>query len=172
MKNLCAWVLGFFLMGNLAGAVVPAASPDDTVRAFYSYRIKSALTGAPTAQQLAVLRQWFTPRLWTQLEKAGKERDVFIKKYGNDEKPPWCEGDIFSSTFEGPTSFEIGGGAGDGEQSMIQVLFAYRQPGQKTVRWADRILLKKIQGKWLIDDVIYDLPVEFGNHSTLRANLP
>lgn len=172
MRILSAWALGLLLSIHTVLAAAPAPDPESTVKAFYSYRIKSALTGAPDAKQLGVLRQWLTPRLCAQLEKAGKERDAFVKKHGNSEKPPWCEGDLFSSTFEGPTSFEIAGGAGDGKNSLVQVVFSFSQPGQKTFRWSDRIRLKRINGKWLIDDVVYDLPLEFGNSKTLHSNLP
>lgn len=120
--SIFALILLFSL--SFVFAVPPSAQPEDTVRAFYNYRIRSGLTGDPTEAQLKILRQWLSPRLCAQLEKAGKEREAFVKKYGDSEKPPWCEGDLFSSTFEGPNSFEIAGSGSKNQDALVQVIFS------------------------------------------------
>jgi hypothetical protein len=149
-----------------------AGEPKDTVRAFYSFQTRTPIAGAPTVSELNKIRPWLTPRLWTGLDRARREREAFIKKYGSSEKPPWCEGDLFSSTFEGATSFEIAGGDIQSDSALVQVLFTYRGPDKVPHRWADRVRLRLVNRQWLIDDILYDLPAAFGNTGTLRANLP
>ena len=91
-----------------ARADSPAAPelPGRAVRAFYAERQRLGVAGAPNAEQLAALAPLVSDTLRALLDAARRLRDAESAR-APEEKPPFVEGDLFSSLFEGPTAFAV-----------------------------------------------------------------
>lgn len=94
-----------------------------------------------------------------------------MKKFP-DDKPPWAEGDMFSSSFEGFTSFKAEQSGAAGASGEVAVAFEYAE-GKDRVEWRDALILKNAGGRWRVDNVYYRAPFQFtsGYGSDLRSSL-
>jgi hypothetical protein len=81
------------------------------------------------------------------------------------DKPPWVEGDMFSSSFEGFTKFQVAGALAltKARKTIFKVNFEYVEKGQKPVTWTDEVALVQEKGRWVIDDVFLPDAAAFGN---------
>lgn len=129
------------------------------------------MTGLPDAKQLGRLAPMLTAELRRALAAAKAEQQRCAKAFP-DGKPPWIEGDLFSSNFEGFTSFRAGPGKGRGRTRSVTVRFRYVE-GKSRVEWSDELLLRNESGRWRVDDVAYRATFAFssGFGSNLRASL-
>ena len=89
--------------------------------------------------------------------------------------PPMLEGDIFSSLFEGATSWKVGACQADAKTAHCPVALSYVPPpnakANKPANWNDTVLLVNTPQGWKVDDVIYDAGFAFGNTGRLSAML-
>lgn len=133
----------------------PAASPDEIVIGFYHTYLAFHRSGLPDKRELAALSSFLSERLRARVVAAQEFQRAFIARYP-DEKPPWVEGDLFSSLFEGPTEFAIESVTATGERSTVVVGFSYRGPAAGDfVRWTDTVVVTREKGQWRIDDLEY-----------------
>lgn len=146
-----------------------ARTPTGLVERFYEKRIDLEITGAPTADELEALAPYLTPELYRLLEEAGALRDREAAA-APDEKPPFADGDLFSSLFEGPTGFRIVDEQAQGDRHRIAVRFTSTHGGE-SVGWQDTIVVVPDDGEHAIDDVEYGGKWKFATRGTLRANL-
>ncbi len=167
MKRVGAGVIAALLVVACKGKGPPAPSP--VVVAFYSARIASHSTGAPTADELRLLAPFLSDTLTALLKAAAELRDREAKR-APDEKPPFIEGDLYSSTFEGPTSFVVLSDSAATAQSKSVVRFTYISNGD-SYTWTDTVRLGRKGRFEVIEDIAYGGAGEFGNHGTLRASL-
>ena len=98
-----------------------------------------------------------------------REQDAFIRA-NPGEKPPWIEGDLFSSLFEGPQSFELGQTSIVERHAEVPITFTSVADG-KTTTWTDVVVLAKSSGAWKIWDVRYNATWDFKPGTNLRAVL-
>lgn len=124
--------------------------------------------GIPDAAGRAKFAALLTPRLNKQLVDAAAAEARFKAK--NKNSPPLIEGDIFSSMFEGPTSFKVGACRGDEKIQRCAIALTYQAPGQKPANWTDTMVLAN-SGGWKVDDIGYDANFAFGNTGTLSQTL-
>jgi hypothetical protein len=124
--------------------------------------------GIPDAATRARFQPLLTPRLNKALADAAAAEARFAAK--NKNSPPLIEGDIFSSLFEGPTSFKLGVCKGDDKIQHCGVSLSRQDPGQKQVAWTDTLILAN-SGGWKVDDIGYDANFAFGNTGTLSETL-
>jgi hypothetical protein len=148
--------------------------PSPVVVAFYSWRVASRTTGAPTAVELQQFAPLLSDTLTALLRAAGALRDREAAR-APDEKPPFVEGDLYSSLLEGPTKFSLVRDTVAARQGKTVVAFTYIVNGD-SYSWTDTVLVgkKKIGKKKaydVIEDVLYGGAGEFGNHGSLRQNL-
>jgi len=143
--------------------------PSPVVVAFYSMRIASHSTGAPTAAELRQFAPFLSDTLNALLKAAAAERDREAKR-APDEKPPFVEGDLYSSMFEGPTSFAVMRDSAAATQKKSVVRFTYVSNGD-SYTWTDTVTLGKKGRSDVIEDIAYGGAGEFGNHGTLRTSL-
>lgn len=143
------------------------ATADQSITNFYRAYRELKFSGLPDSQQTAKLVPHLSKGLRAALKKAQAEQARCVKAHPND-KPPWSEGDLFSSNFEGFTSVKVGT-ATKGEYSLE---FTYIENG-KTIRWQDRVAVVKENGGWVIDDVVYGRAHGFtsGYGANLRKSL-
>ncbi len=71
-----------------------------------------------------------------------------------DEKPPFVDGDLFSSLFEGPQRATAGTPVVSGDRALVPMQFSYAEGG-KVTRWTDTVVLRDSPHGWLVDDVRY-----------------
>ena len=147
-------------------------SPEATVKAFYEICIEERVTGLPTESQFEQLRPLVSDHLYGLLADARMEQVEFAKE-NPYEKPPWIEGDLFSSLFEGPTGFSTGEVAVDGKRATVRVDFVDDSPGMETpFRWSDDVeLVLNADGDWVIDDVVYRGEWDFASKGRLSDAL-
>ncbi|MGH8179069.1 MAG: hypothetical protein ACREV5_22645 [Steroidobacter sp.] len=144
-------------------------SPEDAVKTFYDWRIASRMTGAPTREQLASMRPYISSELHTLLAEA---RAIHERDLGRapGEKPAFAEGDLFSSLFEGPTSFTTSDVESMGDEHVVPVRFVY---GAKTpaVNWIDRVRVVQENGAYVVADIDYGNHWSFGPKGSLVQSL-
>ncbi|QQS33143.1 MAG: hypothetical protein IPM50_00755 [Acidobacteriota bacterium] len=71
---------------------------------FYSRLYHMGVSGMPKKEQMDELSPYLSPGSLKMFERAAREQAEFIRK-NPDQRPPWIEGDLFSSLFEGFTAF-------------------------------------------------------------------
>ena len=160
MYRFLIMFVAFLLMPKalLAFALAGNTGPATTVDGFYRANAQLKVRGLPNDQQLQVLTPYLSARLLSALQSAKARQQVCMQKYPGD-KPPLIEGDLFSSLFEGPTGFQVGGARVSGMRAQVPVHFRYDQAGMKDhPRWTDTVLLVRESGRkrlWRIDDLRY-----------------
>lgn len=130
------------------------------------------IEGLPTAAQMKRLAPLMTPELRYVIGKARSQQQRQMRE-APDEKPDWIEGDLFSSSFEGVTSWEIGDTfIAPGVDATVKVKQTCAEPGQKPVRWIDTLVFKPSGERWLLDDIRMGGEWEFKTGASLRDILP
>ena len=79
-------------------------------------------------------------------------------------KPPFCDGMLFSSMFEGPTGFAIGRVVKSKGTYRVSVDQRYDERGQPTVRWTDVAVVVKEDDRYVVDDIELLGAWPFGYH--------
>lgn len=163
-----------------APAPAPAVDPQDALanamstpagaaETFYRTKQELKFEGLPQEWQVAGLTGTITPELDRVIDKARFTQAAFIinKKEG---KPPWIEGDLFSSLFEGVTTFKTGTASITGTTAEVPLALTYTANGQ-TTQWTDHILLKQVTNRWLVDDIRFGGTWDTAARGTLRQRL-
>lgn len=168
LKSLLAALL---MMGPvIAAEPLPVdRGPEDTARIFLAELRRLQVSGLPDEKAWDLLAPFFSKPLLSLLEAAKKEQLDYMKKYP-DEKPPFIEGDLFSSLFEGPHHFQVGKAEIQGDQARIPVQHE-RTEGGDTVKWTDTLILTKTPEGWKVDDMRYGGIWDFANQGTLKEAL-
>ena len=167
-----AFVLGAALfLGSEAFADDAQDAAANFYRNYLVLRQSEKMTGIPNEAQLERLAPLITPELSGLFRRALREQRRCAKQFPGD-KPPWIEGDIFSSHFEGFTSFKAGPGTARNEATEVKVKFRYAE-GASTVTWTDRLVLRNSAGQWRVGDVKYRGKFAFtsGFGTSLRKSL-
>lgn len=153
-------------MGAWSGEPLPG--PAQAAEAFYAAYRGMQFTGLPDAARQQRLAAHLSPRLQRALAAARAEQQRCARRFP-DDKPPWIEGDLFSSSFEGFTEVAAGEVTAPAPaRREVVMTFRYREQGQAsagpaTVQWQDRALMVRHAGRWVLDDVRYQAGFAFGN---------
>lgn len=155
--------------------VLAQTSPAQTVDSFLILRLADHSSGAPSGATLLSYSPYFAPELVCLLGAAQRYSEQHAKALPGD-KPPFVEGDLYSSSFEVPTHFQAEAPRVQGDTATVRVRFevATANGGEAGARtsWQDEMRLRHINGRrWQIEDVVYQGEFPFGNHGSLRANL-
>lgn len=125
------------------------------VSRFYSTCQGIARGGIPAPLDMARLEPFLTSRLRDLLAQARRFQADYGRRFPED-RPPFVDGDLFSSNFEGFKAFSLGGveRRPDGSQ-RVTVQLSYWDAGRpdEIVRWQDAVLVVESQGTLLIDDI-------------------
>lgn len=156
---------------------VPAVSraadegPRATVQRFYDWRMNSGSMGAPRPADIDAMRPMLTPELTCLLEYTSRYRDAYAKAFPG-EKPPFADGELYSSLFEGPNRMAIDKVSKDTQSARVRVNLYYDQPGAKDRKgWKDVVVLARSGDRWLISDIEFKGGFQFGNGGSLRKSL-
>lgn len=130
-----------------------SCDPREAARDFYEVVQVEKIDGLPEGKAWKKLEPLVTPELAKSVRVAQKYQKDFMKE-NPGEKPPWVEGDLFGSLFEGAQKREPGVPKVNGNVAEVPVKMAYSDRGQ-TVKWTDILILKRVSRGWLVDNLRY-----------------
>jgi hypothetical protein len=122
--------------------------------------------GIPDAQGRARYAPHMSDRLNNLLAQASAAEEKFAR--ANKDTPPLVEGDMFTTNFEGATSYKVGDCAGDGKTGHCAIALTYdpRVQGDtqnKPMHWTDTAHLVNTPSGWKLDDIAFGGNWDFGN---------
>lgn len=156
-------------------AVAPACArhgerPDDVVHDLYATLRHQEVSGAPDASQLAALSPFLSADLQELLLEARELRDAEQRR-APDQKPPFVEGDLFTSSFEGHTRSRIlADSVMPDSSTRVTVQFTY-DAVSPAVEWLDVVVTRREGDRMVVADVEYGGDWPFANHGTLVRQL-
>ena len=162
-------------------AVLPAAAPEQVVADLYAALNTLRPSGAPTDTQRLILAPLLSAVLTGLLQRADAARTA-ARAAAPTEKPPFTDGDLFSSLFEGPSAFTVGkavsaAAAPGGRLGDLQVpvdLVHTIDPaagGGEPATWTDTVLLREENGRFVVADIAFGGGWDFANKGTMIAAL-
>jgi hypothetical protein len=171
MKTLTALSILTCLMTQTkpAQAAPELATPAAAAKNFYTELQGRRVRGLSQNADWDFIIGLMTRELATAFRGAQVEQADFIKKNPGD-KPPWVDGDLFSSLFEGPQTFVIGEAKVTGDTAEVPVTCTHTEGGD-TAKWTDTLMLRKTAKGWQLDDVRYGGTWDFANKGTLKQSL-
>lgn len=165
-----------------AASAAPTVDPAvgaarEAVSLFYTAVAKLRPSGAPTAEQRTELAPLLSAELIGLLERADAARTA-ARAAAPMEKPPFTDGDLFSSLFEGPTAFTVGepqtGAAGEW-RVPVTLTHSTGAKDEKPTQWTDTVVLREESGRFVVTDIAFGGSWDFANKGTmleaLRAGL-
>jgi hypothetical protein len=166
-------VRGRLALLGLAAALAASASAGSredeaaaAVRGFYARYVELRPAGLPTREQQKSLAPFLSRRLLALMDGARTYSEARQKAHP-DEKPPFVDGCLFASLFEGPKTFDIGAVAAEGSAFRVQVHFRY----DDQVAWDDSVLVVREGKRSVIDDVLLSGAGEFNPPGRLTEAL-
>jgi hypothetical protein len=162
-------------------AALPAAAPELVVADLYAALAAARPSGAPTDAQRLTLAPLLTAELTGLLQRADAARSA-ARVAAPGEKPPFTDGDLFSSLFEGPTAFSVGkavsaatvpgGRLGDLQVpvDLVHTIDPAAGGGEPTT-WTDTVLLREENGRFVVADIAFGGGWDFANKGTMVAAL-
>jgi hypothetical protein len=163
---ILAALLGFFLVLVFA----PNPGPEPATQKFYATVIDSRIRGLPSEAQMKTLRPLMSLELDTLIETARHSQLHFIHAHP-DEKPPWIEGNLFGSLFEGMRGFLLEPAVISRDTARIPVNLAYLEKDSQ-VRWTDTaVLTREGSRKWRVSDIRFGAKWDFKPGPGLREVL-
>jgi hypothetical protein len=138
---------------------------------FYKTYIELHPSGVPDGEVQKRLAPLVSARLATLLKQADAAEQSYYRTT-RGEAPPLVEGDIFTSLFEGASSFELGSCSIKADAGSCELRFSYIDPAKRaTQQWRDRALIVRDASGWRLDDVEYGGNWEFMHKGSLSGLL-
>ena len=126
-------------------------------------------SGLPQRADMAAYDAFLCPSL-AQAIRAAQARQEQARAERPGDKPPFVEGDLFSSLFEGPDDFAVRDSELQGDRARVVVAMGAGS-GDKATRWKDTLELRLDDGIWCLEDVEYGGDWAFANKGRLGAVL-
>jgi hypothetical protein len=143
---------------------------EETVNSFYNVYLAVHPSGVPSGKEL----QQFNPYISSSLAKLLQEADQAEQKYNKTTKgevPPLFEGDLFTSLFEGATSYKVLSCDANTSSCIVKFNYSERKKGSPPVIWKDKVYLVKDSRGWLVDDIEFLGNWEFMHKGRLQGLL-
>ncbi len=161
-------------------APLPALAADNdaaakTASGFYvAYSSFHPSDGIPDAAGRAKYAPYISPGLNALLVQAGAAEDKFAA--ANKDSPPLIEGDLFTSNFEGATTYKVGACTGDAKGAHCAIDLTSDpgktgNPKDKPVHWTDTAYLVSTPQGWKLDDIGFGGNWDFGNKGKMSDTL-
>jgi len=151
-----------------------AEAPDDaggSPEKIVSTLLRSGCRGLPVGPLWKQLKPLLSADFALVISRAQELQARAIKEFP-DEKPPWIEGDFFSSLFEGPTSFTVGKPTKDADGMSMRVPVAMEHAADGVVeKWTDTFVLVLEGGSWKVDDLAFGGEWDFAAQGLLKESL-
>ncbi|HEY0930328.1 MAG TPA: hypothetical protein VGE27_10460 [Gemmatimonas sp.] len=116
--------------------------------------------GVPDAEQLRALRPFLGDSLANALASADAARTTAAQR-APDEKPPFVDGDPFSSLFEGRTDARPDTVISHADTAFVVMAFS-NATQRPAVNWKDTVVVTRAQGRFVVADIRYGTAWEFG----------
>ncbi len=139
-------------------------------RNFYDAYLKSGARGLPDDATRARLAPVITWSLAEELKSALAVQKKFAASF-KGEVPPLIDGDLFTSLYEGATSYRIRACNQMAAGANCIVALTYEDKSGKPVTWEDTAVLRREKSGWHVDDIQYGGNWPFANSGTLRQSL-
>ena len=160
-------------LSSLLAFAGPSAGADDAAMMaaannFYAvYATFHPSDGIPDAKA----RAKYAPVISPALEKLLSEADAAEQRFATENKdsPPLIEGDLFSSLFEGATSYTVR--SCNVASASCAVDLVYDDKTAKPVHWTDTLHLIATPQGWRVDDIGYGGNWNFANKGRLTETL-
>ncbi len=149
-----------------AGETGPAATANGFLAVYGSFHPSD---GIPDSGARAQLAPYLSPGLNRMLAETATVEARFAAKI--KDAPPMIEGDLFTSMFEGATSWKPGACGIQGSAARCPVAFTHAQTGETPVAWTDTLILTNTSQGWRVNDIAYGGGFRFGNTGTLTDTL-
>jgi hypothetical protein len=170
MRFVLAALLSTLAAVGQAFAAGDAAGMAAAANGFYGvYATFHPSDGIPSPADRAEYHPFHSPALEALLADAQAAEARFAK--ANKGAPPLVEGDLFSSLFEGATSFAVTGCSGDAVNGRCTVKLEHAGETAKPVAWSDTVLVVNTPSGWRVDDIAYGGSWAFGNKGKLSELL-
>ena len=170
--------LTLLLLLPLAGCgdAGPEADASRAAAVFYDIVLSERSGGVPDEDMRARLRPVISPDLDSLIAQAAEAERRHTERTNNSE-PPYLQGDIFSSLFEGATAYEVGTceleETGGNLFTRCDMMLVHE--ADEPVQWKDRVILSAYGGpddrRWLVDDIQYGGDWDFAPKGSLKALL-
>ena len=127
----------------------------EAVRVFYQFHFSHKDIFNQT--EVSRRRRFFTSKLQQLFDAELKRQRIYLKKYPDNK--PYFEGLPFQPIEFCPENYSVGAAQSTRQKATVKVNFVYgksscdAKDGTKIIY---KMLLSKLNGKWLIDDVVYD----------------
>lgn len=152
------------LMFSAACARGPS-TPATAVMQFYTILDALGIRRVPDPVQWQSLRPFIADSLAGALTQARLMRDSARMRAPQD-KPPFADGDPFSSLFEGRTSFRVDSTITRGDSALVVTIFT-NDTQKPAVTWTDTVVVLKQGDMHRVADVRYGTEWEFGYRGRL-----
>lgn len=164
-------IVFFWAMHVMPFGAMASDGPERVARAFYGLYLDIRPSGIPDAAIQARFRPLMTSELSRLLKKARAVEDAHRAATQNQE-PPFVQGDLFTSLFEGATSYALGACAVEGKRAYCDIDLTYSEgPETRPTTWTDKLALVQRAGSWQVDDIAFGGAWDFGQHGMLRMTL-
>ena len=150
-------------------AAEPAQGPVAVAMDFLLMHQRLGNSGLPQRADMGAYDAFLCPSL-AQAVRAAQVRQEVAKAERPDEKPPYVEGDLFSSLFEGPDDFAARDSVVEGDRARVEIAMSAGS-GDQARRWKDTIELRLDEGIWCVEDVAYGGDWPFANKGRLSSVL-
>ena len=159
------------VVAALGGCMQKSDSPQAVAQRFYDFYLAEQMNnGLPTIEQCRQMTPLLSRAMQDAFGKARREQDKFSTEHPG-EKPPFVDGDLFTSLFEGATSYRIAKIDTDNTHADVIVALKYSDPKGHDVEWTDRLVLVQENEHWVVEDLEYGGNWDFANHGSLRQSL-
>ncbi|CAN5497354.1 hypothetical protein BH10ACI3_BH10ACI3_08810 [soil metagenome] len=165
MKMLIVIVVFAALFFAVETGTSSAQTAVDVTDNFYATLGDLNIRGLPDKAQIEEITPFLAADVISLIKRDLKKQAAFIKKHP-DQKPPWIEGDLFSSLFEGRTGYEIGKTRTKSGTREVDVMLSYKD-GTNIEKWKDTVVLKKFGGRWFVTNILFKGSWQFKSGSSL-----
>ena len=164
--SLFAFIGVVFVLGT---GIASAQTAVDITDNFYATLGDLNIRGLPDKDQLKDITPFLSSEVIALIKRDQKKQDAFIKKHPK-QKPPWVEGDLFSSLFEGRTSYGIGQTRTKGGTREVDVYLQFNGETDK-VKWTDTVVLRPEGDKLVITNILFKGNWQFKSGTSLMNAL-
>lgn len=136
-----------------ATSTTPSQPVAEMATRFHETLARVRPSGAPTSAQLAEMSPLLSAELGALLQRADAARAA-AREAAPNEKPPFTDGDMFTSLFEGPTAFTVGTPTSpQPDEWRVPIALEHAPAGGTPTSWTDTLVVRLQDGRPVVADV-------------------
>jgi hypothetical protein len=163
------WIALPFGLAVLGCAPAAPETPMEAAKRWYAVLDSLGVHTVPEPAALELLRPYMTDTLVQLMQRAHAVRDS-VRGLVPREKPPFVDGELFASLFEGYTETHAQATRVVGDTALVIMAFT-NDTQTPTVRWTDTVVVVRERGGYVVADLRYGAAWEFATHGRLRTVL-